>query len=51
MERGMNHRAILVLVLTVSLLWQVAEARRIRKPTPVRIQYSGNLEGNLSPCG
>jgi len=47
----MNYRAILPLVLAVSLLWQVAEARRIRRPMPVRIHYSGNLEGNLSPCG
>ncbi|MBU1706544.1 hypothetical protein KKG05_10125 [bacterium] len=51
----MKHRTtwfLLILFLAGSQFWQVAEARRrIQNPTPVWICYSGNLVGNLEPCG
>jgi hypothetical protein len=50
----MRHHSfwmLLVFCLVSCLVWQGAEARRIKKPTPIRINYSGNLEGNLQPCG
>jgi len=40
------------LLVAGSQIWQVAEARRrIKEPTPIWICYSGNLVGNLQPCG
>jgi hypothetical protein len=51
MKYSRSFIAALLIILSIGSLSQIADAKRKDSKVPVRISYSGNMVGELEPCG